>query len=137
MPDEKKLVEDAIALGIASFENTTGALPEGYKLMLEHVPGVFAGYGLLRSAVMKEGALDLKTKELIFALIDTAIGATEGAKVHAANAIRMGLSVEALAEGLAQCIMAAGVTTWNITGKATLQHAIQVRDELAKKKGGA
>lgn len=135
MREEDKLVEEAVALGIASFEKTTGALPEGYKLMVEHLPGVFAGYGLLRSAVMKEGALDLKTKELIFALIDTVIGATDGAKVHAANAIRMGVSVEALAEGLAQCIMAAGVTTWNMTGKATLLHAIQIRDELAKKKG--
>lgn len=134
MRDEKQLMDDAVKLGIQSFERTNGAVPEGYKLLLQHAPGMFAGYGLIRSSVMQEGALDLKTKELIFALIDVIIGAADGAKVHAANAVRLGLPVEALSEGLVQCIMAAGITTWNMTGRATLEHAIMVRDEM---KGGA
>ena len=83
---------------------------------------------------MKNGALDLKTKELIFALLDTVIGASDGAKVHAANAIRLGLTVEQLSEGLVQCILAAGITTWNMTGRAALEHAITVRDEIAAAK---
>ncbi len=131
MRDEQQLIDQAVAVAIANFERTRGSVPDGFKLLLEHAPAAFAGYGLIRSSIMKEGALDLKTKELIFTLLDTVIGATDGAKVHAANAIRLGLSVEALTEGLIQCILAAGVTTWNMTGKATLEHAIEVRDGMA------
>ena len=132
MSDEQRLIDEATRMGVANFEATRGLIPEGFKLLLEHAPGAFAGYSLMRSSIMKEGALDLKTKELIFALLDTVIGAHEGAKVHAANAIRLGLPIEALSEGLVQCIMAAGITTWNMTGRAALEHAIAVRDAATK-----
>lgn len=131
MSDEQSVLADAVAMGIANFEATRGSVPPSFQLLLEHAPGAFAGYGLMRASLMKDAALDLKTKELIFALLDTVIGATDGAKAHAANAIRLGLTVEQLSEGLVQCIMAAGVTTWNMTGRATLEHAIAVRDEMA------
>ena len=131
MPDEKVILADAIEMGIANFEATRGSVPDSFKLLLEHAPAAFAGYGMIRSDLMKNGALDLKTKELIFALLDTVIGASDGAKVHAANAIRLGLTVEQLSEGLVQCILAAGITTWNMTGRAALEHAITVRDEIA------
>ena len=131
MPDEKVILADAIEMGMANFEATRGSVPDSFKLLLEHAPAAFAGYGMIRSDLMKNGALDLKTKELIFALLDTVIGASDGAKVHAANAIRLGLTVEQLSEGLVQCILAAGITTWNMTGRAALEHAITVRDEIA------
>jgi alkylhydroperoxidase/carboxymuconolactone decarboxylase family protein YurZ len=131
MADAKTILADAIELGVANFVATRGAVPDSFKLLLEHAPAAFAGYGMIRSDLMKDCALDLKTKELIFALLDTVIGASEGAKVHAANAVRLGLTVEQLSEGLVQCILAAGITTWNITGRATLEHAIKVRDEIA------
>ena len=131
MTDEKKLLADAIKLGVANFETTRGSVPDNFKLLLEHSPAAFAGYGMIRSDLMKDGALDLKTKELIIALLDTVIGATEGAKVHAANAIRLGLTVEQLSEGLVQCILAAGITTWNMTGRPALEHAIIVRNDIA------
>ena len=134
MPDEKKLVAEAIQLGVTNFESTRGAVPDSFKLLLEHAPAAFAGYGLMRSGLMKEGALDLKTKELIFTLLDTVIGATDGAKAHAANAIRLGLTIEQLSEGLVQCILAAGITTWNMTGRAALLHAIEVHSEMAKRR---
>ena len=134
MPDEKVILADAIEMGIANFEATRGSVPDSFKLLLEHAPAAFAGYGMIRSDLMKNGALDLKTKELIFALLDTVIGASDGAKVHAANAIRLGLTVEQLSEGLVQCILAAGITTWNMTGRAALEHAITVRDEIAAAK---
>ena len=134
MPDQKVILADAIEMGIANFEATRGSVPDSFKLLLEHAPAAFAGYGMIRSDLMKNGALDLKTKELIFALLDTVIGASDGAKVHAANAIRLGLTVEQLSEGLVQCILAAGITTWNMTGRAALEHAITVRDEIAAAK---
>ena len=68
MPDEKVILPDAIEMGIANFEATRGSVPDSFKLLLEHAPAAFAGYGMIRSDLMKNGALDLKTKELIFAL---------------------------------------------------------------------
>ena len=136
MTDDSKLVAEAVDAGIANFEATRGSVPDGFKLLLEHSPATFAGYGLMRSNLMKDGALDLKTKELIFTLLDVVNGETNGAKAHAANAIRLGLTVEQLTEGLVQCVMAAGITTWNMTGQHTLRHAIEVHDEMAKSKGG-
>ena len=135
IPAEKKLVEDAIAVGVANFEKSRGSVPDGFKLLLEHSPASFAGYGLMRSSLMQDGALDLKTKELIFTLLDVVIGETNGAKAHGTNAIRLGLTIEQLTEGLVQCIMAAGITTWNMTGREVLTHAIEVRDSLAAQKG--
>ncbi len=130
MSDQDGLIAEAAKLGIANFEATRGSVPESFQLLLQHAPGAFAGYGLMLGCIMQDGALDLKTKELVFALLDTVIGATEGAKAHAANAIRLGLSVEALSEGLVQCIMAAGITTWNMTGRAALERALKVREEM-------
>jgi hypothetical protein len=44
-------------------------------------------------------------KELAFALLDVLVGQNRGAKAHAANAIRLGLTLPELAEGLVQCLM--------------------------------
>lgn len=134
MRDPKTMIDDAVAMGVSNFEATRGSVPDGFKLLLEHSPATFAGYGLIRSNLMQDGALDLKTKELIFTLLDVVIGETNGAKVHAANAVRLGLSIEALTEGLVQCILASGITTWNMTGKVALEHAIAVKAEMAAEK---
>jgi len=136
MPDADDLVPQAVQLGVDNFTATRGSVPPSFQLLLEHAPGAFAGYGLMRATLMRDGALDLKTKELIFALLDVVIGANEGAKAHAANAIRLGLPVEALAEGLVQCLMAAGITTWNMTGRATLEHAVAVKAEMKREAAG-
>jgi alkylhydroperoxidase/carboxymuconolactone decarboxylase family protein YurZ len=124
------LIDAAKQAGIASFEATTGRVPENFKLLAEHAPGAFAGYGLMRSTIMRDreagGALDLKTKELIFALLDTLIGQKTGAKNHAANALRLGLTLPELAEGLVQVIMAGGITTWNETGADVMRHCVEL-----------
>ena len=125
MTDE--VLAAAVARGIANFEATTGKVPDTFRLLLAHAPGAFAGYGLLREAAMRSpdagGALDLKTKELILALLDVQVGALEGAKVHAANALRQGLTLPELAEGLVQCILVGGITTWNRAGRQVMEHA--------------
>lgn len=121
------LLAAAVARGIANFEATTGQVPETFRLLLTHAPGAFAGYGLLREAAMRGpdggGALDLKTKELILVLLDVLVGAVDGAKVHAANALREGLTLPALGEGLVLCILVGGITTWNRAGRAVMEHA--------------
>lgn len=128
------LLDAAVARGIANFEATTGRVPDSFRLLLDHAPGAFAGYGLLREAVMRGpeqgGALPMKTKELVFVLLDVLVGAVEGAKVHAANALRQGLTLEELAEGLVQCILVGGITTWNLAGRAVMEHAAAIaRDQ--------
>ncbi len=123
------LTEQAIRKGMESFQATFGRVPDNFKLLADHAPGAFAGYGLIRNAVMRDkadgGALDLKTKELIFALLDTLIGQTNGAKNHAAAAMKLGLTLPELAEGLVQVIMAGGITTWNTTGADVLRHCAE------------
>jgi hypothetical protein len=68
----------------------------------------------------------LKTKELIFTLLDTLLGQTTGAKNHAAAAMRLGLSLPELSEGLVQVVMAGGITTWNKTGADVLRHCAEI-----------
>jgi alkylhydroperoxidase/carboxymuconolactone decarboxylase family protein YurZ len=121
------VLEAAVARGIANFEATTGRVPDAFRLLLQHAPGAFAGYGLLREAAMRApdqgGALDVRTKELIFVLLDVLMGSVDGAKVHATNALRQGLTLPELAEGLVQCIMVGGITTWNRAGRHVMEHA--------------
>lgn len=120
------LNQRAIQKGLDSFNATFGRVPENFTTMAEHAPGAFAGYALMRDHVMRDrdqgGALDLKTKELIFCLLDTLAGQTRGAKNHAAAAMKLGLTLPELAEGLTQVLMVGGVTTWNQTGAEVMRH---------------
>jgi alkylhydroperoxidase/carboxymuconolactone decarboxylase family protein YurZ len=131
--DRDELTKAAVAAGIANFEATHGSVPASFQPLLRHAPGAFAGYGLMRASLMRDrdagGALDLKTKELVFALLDTLVGQTPGAKAHAANAIRLGLTLPELAEGLVQCVMVGGITVWNLTGAEVMAHAEAVAAE--------
>lgn len=126
------ITEDAIRQGLDSFMATFGRVPDNIQLLAEHAPGAFAGYGLMRNFVMREreagGALDLKTKELIFALLDTLAGQTNGARNHAAQAMRHGLTLPELAEGLVQVLMVGGITTWNNTGAAVMKHCAELAE---------
>lgn len=124
------LTDTAVAMGLASFTATFGRVPENFELLAQHAPGAFAGYGLMRNYVMQDrpdgGALELKTKELIFALLDTLAGQTRGAKNHAAAAMRLGLTLPELSEGLVQVIMVGGITTWNASGAEVLRHCAEM-----------
>ncbi len=137
------LKQAAIDAGIENFGQTylarggapeSFALPREFEVLLRHAPDAFAGYGMLRAHVMRDttqgGALDLKTKELLFTVLDVALGATDGAKRHAANAIGLGLTLPQLAEALVQCVMAAGITTWNRSGCAVMEHAVEAAATL-------
>lgn len=137
MSETDKLVEAAGRLAGDNFQATHGRVPDAFQLLQQHAPAAFAGYGLIRQSVMRDvadgGALDLRTKELIFAVLDVMSGAVVGAKAHAGNALRLGLTVEQLAEALVQCIMAGGITTWNLAGKDVLLHALALQADIAPK----
>jgi alkylhydroperoxidase/carboxymuconolactone decarboxylase family protein YurZ len=126
------LIDRAAKAGIENFIATSGRFPDQFQLMQKYAPAAFAGYGLTRSALMKdrpEAALDLKTKELIFALLDTLHGDLMGAKAHGVLAVKLGLTLPELAEGLVQVLMVGGITTWNNVG----QHVLRACEEAAKK----
>lgn len=124
------LTDAAVQKGLSSFMATFGRVPDNFELMVQYAPGAFAGYGLMRDFVMQDrdtgGALDLKTKELIFALLDTLQGQTRGAQNHAAAAMRLGLTLPELTEGLVQVIMAGGINTWNASGAEVLRHCAEL-----------
>lgn len=124
--DRPDLTEEAVQRGFDSFTSTFGRVPDNMRLLADEAPGAFAGYGLMRDFVMRDadrgGALDLKTKELVFALLDTLVGQTEAAKRHAEAALRQGLTLAELTEGLVQVMMVGGVTTWNRSGADVLRH---------------
>jgi alkylhydroperoxidase/carboxymuconolactone decarboxylase family protein YurZ len=126
----KDLIEQAASLGAANFTATSGRVPDRFKLLRDAAPATFAGYALMRAAVMRDkgegGALDLKTKEFLFALLDTLAGNRDGALAHAERAIRLGLTVEELAEGLTQVIMVGGITTWNMVGADVISRALEL-----------
>lgn len=128
----------ALDKGIASFMATSGRVPPTYEVLIEHAPQAFAGYGLIRDFVMRSpeegGALDLKTKELIFTLLDTLAGQKEGAIAHARLAVKNGLTMAELTEGLVQVLIVGGIPTWNSIGveviaacKAELEAAAAAR----------
>src|SRR3546814_2551000 len=74
----------------------------------------------MRDFVMRSpengGALDIKTKELIFALLDTLAGQKDGAIAHAKLAVKNGLTMPELIEGLVQVVIVGGIPTWNSIG---------------------
>jgi len=119
-----KLIDEATQAGLESFLATSGRVSDSFLLLQKHAPAAFAGYGLMRSALMRdrpEAALDLKTKELIFVLLDVLRGDVRGAKTHAANAMKLGLTLPELAEGLVQVIMVGGINTWNMVGQEVMR----------------
>jgi alkylhydroperoxidase/carboxymuconolactone decarboxylase family protein YurZ len=126
----KDLIDQAALLGIANFTATSGRVPERFKLLRDAAPATFAGYALMRAAVMREksegGALDLKTKEFLFVLLDALAGNRDGAIAHLERAVRLGLTVEELAEGLTQVIMVGGITTWTLAGADVLSRALEL-----------
>ncbi|WP_144186257.1 carboxymuconolactone decarboxylase family protein [Elioraea rosea] len=124
------LVEAAVAAGKASFLATSGRISPNIGLLAETAPATFGGYGLMRAAVMRDkaegAALDLRTKELIFVLLDVLVLNEGGAVAHLENAMRLGLTVEELSEGLTQVLMVGGITTWNRAGAAVMRRAVEI-----------
>ena len=119
-----ELIDKAAKAGIENFMATSGRFPDQFQLLQKHAPAAFAGYGLMRSALMQDrpkGALDLKTKELVFTLLDTLHGDLNGALSHGLAAVKLGLTLPELAEGLVQVLMVGGITTWNNVGQKVMR----------------
>jgi alkylhydroperoxidase/carboxymuconolactone decarboxylase family protein YurZ len=113
------LIEAASEAGIESFRKTLNHFPDRFAMLQKYAPATFAGYGLLRSALMQDppdGALDLRTKELLFTGLSTLHGDKFGAINHAIAALKLGVTLPQIGEVLTQVIMVGGITAWNLVG---------------------
>jgi hypothetical protein len=109
---------------------THGHVPEGFRILAAHAPEAFLGYMGLREFVFRappEGHLEIWTKEFIFVLLDIQAGNIRGARNHLQNAMRAGLTVGQLIEGLVQLIMVGGITAWNLGGREILELALEIK----------
>jgi alkylhydroperoxidase/carboxymuconolactone decarboxylase family protein YurZ len=110
------------------FMKTLGTVPEPIRILGELSPKTLEGYFMTRSSVMEkvvEGGLDLKTKEVIFTLLDTVSGNAPSAKNHARAAIRAGATSRQLLEAHIIAIMVVGISTWEVAGVEALKAAFE------------
>ena len=120
----------AAAKAAAHFQQTIGQVPESVQTLAALAPGALPGYVALREFAYG-GALDRRTVELLFAVLDVAAGHTEAAKAHAEQAVKAGLTVPQLAEALTVAMMVCGVSTFATSGHHVLRHAATVAEDGA------
>lgn len=114
----------AAARAVAHFQETLGHVPASVQALIDHAPGALAGYVALREFAYG-GALDRRTIELLFAVLDVVEGHTEAAKAHAAEAMKAGLTVPQLAEALAVAMLVSGISTFAASGQHVLRRAAE------------
>ncbi len=78
------------------------------RALRDQIPEVFAGYGAISAAVMVDGALDSKTKELIALAIAVAKQCDGCIASHARGAARRGATTAEVAEALGVAILMDG-----------------------------
>ena len=110
------------------FQATLGLVPDSVQALIEHAPGALPGYVALREFAYG-GALDRRTVELLFAVLDVVEGHTEAAKAHAEEAVKAGLTVPQLAEALTVTMMVCGISAFATSGHHVLRHAAAVAEE--------
>jgi alkylhydroperoxidase/carboxymuconolactone decarboxylase family protein YurZ len=113
-----RICADAVELGKENFRSTgCDELPDQFAIMLKHAPETFAGYALMRAGVMREkgegGALDIKTKSLIFVLLCIMADDIANEKLHLENAVKNGMTMPEFVEALTQVLMVGGISRWN------------------------
>src|SRR4029077_16111918 len=107
-----------VKAGVEHFEMTMGHLPIQIKTLTERMPRDFAGYMDIRTWVMRDppdGAMPRKYKHLIFTLLDCIYGNDKGAENHARAALRRGLAIDELLEGMGQVLIVGGVGVYGQT----------------------
>lgn len=118
MPVSKTLKQD-VERARAHYLSVLGTMPEPIRAMAEYAPEALVAYQAFKDYLYKpagEGALDLKTKELIYVVLDTATGNLPGANNHLRAAVDQGLTLAELAEAMIQVMNVCGITTWGQTG---------------------
>ena len=128
---------DASVAGAAHFKKTLGNLPEPIRALIQYSPEFFAGYLQLREAIYRPpeagGHLDVKTKEMLYTLLDIVTGNLDGAKNHGHAAFVAGMTSLELAEACMIAIHVCGITPWGTVGYKVVDYIAEL--EQAKKTG--
>jgi AhpD family alkylhydroperoxidase len=96
------------------FHQVQEDLRQPYDALRQAIPDVMSGYGALRAAAFAEGALAVKTKELIALAIAITRECDGCIAVHARGAARRGATTEEVAEmiGVAISMNGGPGTVW-------------------------
>ncbi|MFN0164478.1 MAG: carboxymuconolactone decarboxylase family protein [Burkholderiales bacterium] len=137
-----KTIKAEVARAKAHYLEVLGVLPEPIRAMAEYAPQALVAYQQFKDYLYQppgRAALDLKTKELIYVVLDTATGNLAGANNHLRAAVDQGLTVPELAEALIQVMNVCGITTWGQTGYKVLDEARRLSKQRASggKRGAA
>lgn len=125
-------MSDPIEQARAHFMQTLGNVPEPIRAFMDHAPGYLEGYLKMREYIYTEppkAALDLKTKELIYVLLDIVTRNLDGAENHLRAAMRHGLTSAELAEACMQVIHVCGITPWGTVGWKVCDTAARLERE--------
>ncbi|MGF7160994.1 alkylhydroperoxidase/carboxymuconolactone decarboxylase family protein YurZ [Rhodoligotrophos appendicifer] len=120
--------------GKKHFMETLGNIPEPIRAMAEYQPEVFEGYVRMRKAIYGETQtpnLDLKTKELLYVVLDIVTGNLDGAKNHLQAGMKAGLTVGELSDACMQVMHVCGITTWGKTGWKVVDYAKEIEQGKA------
>lgn len=112
--------------------NSMGYIAPSLRAMHKYAPGYFDGYIKMREFIYQrppDGALDLKTKELIYVLLDIATDNPFGAENHLKAAMREGLTTAELAEACMQLVHVLGIGTWGKHGYKLCEIAERIEAE--------
>lgn len=130
-------MSDTIEQARAHFMQTLGNVPEPIRAFMDHAPGYLEGYLKMREYIYTappKAALDLKTKELIYVILDIVTRNLEGAENHLQAAMKHGLTSAELAEACMQVIHVCGITPWGTVGWKVCDTAARLEREA--KAGG-
>jgi alkylhydroperoxidase/carboxymuconolactone decarboxylase family protein YurZ len=122
------------------FQATLGNLPGAIRAMADYAPDVLVGYTRMRKAIYRDpasgGALDVKTKELLYSVFDVIAGNLDGAKNHYGAAHRAGVTLPEIAEACMIAMHVFGVQTWGLTGYKLCDYAAELEKTGLEKSGG-
>jgi len=93
---------------IVSAKDQVGAIDQRIGSLAKSAPKVFAPYGQLTQSVMKSGALDDKTKELMAVAVSVAVRCEDCILYHTRAAIKLGASEAEYVETLGVAIELGG-----------------------------
>ncbi len=102
------MVQKTIEMFKELVKSRLGYIPSNVELLCEKQPGAVAEFVRLYGTVMRKGALDVKTKELIGLAVATALNCTHCMEWHTRAALEAGATEEEIAETLAVVMLMTG-----------------------------
>jgi alkylhydroperoxidase/carboxymuconolactone decarboxylase family protein YurZ len=94
------------------FRSQFGGIPDWVDQLHGFSPGSLAGYAVLRSQILADGATSRKTKELLTMLLNAVAGNESGIRSHANAALRFGADGEEILGVLLLGIRVGGIVVW-------------------------